>query len=116
MKKVLLILCVIAAVLFMLDGEPKKVTYSESEMREAIEEAEYYAYKEGYERGYDEGDYYARGGLIGEEDLDYAYEAGLERGYEVGYDEGYDDCLEEHGLVEEPTFDPDNLPRIKKDK
>ena len=111
MKKILIILCVIAAVIFMLDEEPKKVTYSESEMCEAIAKAEKLSFEEGYERGYDEASYYLR-----PEAEEKAYEAGLERGYEVGYDEGYDDCLEEYGLVEEYTFDPNDPPRIKKDK
>ena len=114
MKKVLIILCVIAAVIFMLDDEPKKVTYSESEMREAIANAEKLSFEEGYERGYDDASYYLRPEIWEAEGK--AYEAGLERGYEVGYDEGYDDCLEEYGLVEEYTFDPNDPPRIKKDK
>ena len=114
MKKVLIVLCVIAAVIFMFDEKHKKVTYSESEMREAIAKAEQLSFEDGYERGYDDAGYYLRPEIWEAEEK--AYEAGLERGYEVGYDDGYDDCLEEYGLVEEPTFDPDNLPRIKKDK
>lgn len=108
MKKVLIILFVIAAVIFMLDDEPKKVTYSESEMREAIEEAEYYAYKEGYERGYDEAEYYLTP-KIEEIAGERAYEAGYERGYEIGYD----DCLEDHGLIDDSYH---GTARIEKDR
>lgn len=107
MKKVLIILCAIAAAIFMLGEEPKKATYSEDEMREAVYEAEQRAYEEGYAYA----EYYFRPDLV-EAEAERAYEAG----YECGYEEGYDDCLEEHGLVEKPAFDPDDPPRIKKDK
>ena len=103
MKKVLIVLFVVIAVLCALNEEPKKKTYTKEEFQEAIAEAEYRAYK----RGYDEGEYYAKGeieqaihdaegnwGSMISEYEDAAYEAGYERGYE----EGYDDCLEEHGL------------------
>lgn len=92
MKKVLLALFVVAAVIFMLGEEPKKKTYTQEEMWEAIAEAEYEAYK----RGYDEGEYYALGELerFKSEYGDDAYEAGFEHGYETGYE----DCLIDHGL------------------
>ncbi len=110
MKKVLLLVCVIMTIMLASCEEPKKTTYSKEELQEAIAEAEYEAYK----RGYDEGEYYARGELerFKSEYGDAAYEAG----YEVGYEDGYYDCLEEHGLAEESTFDPNDPPRIKKDK
>jgi hypothetical protein len=106
MKKVLIILFVIAAVIFMLDDEPKKVTYSESEMREAIEEAEYYAYKRGYEEGYDLAKYEDKGELE-------KYEYYLDSAYDAGYEEGYGDCLVDHGLS---TEDYHGSAWIKKDK
>ena len=86
MKKVLIVLCVIAAIICVLNEEAKTETYSKEEMQEAIAKAEYEAYK----RGYDEGEHYARGRLVSDEELDYAYKAGYERGYE--------DCLVDHGL------------------
>lgn len=120
MKKVLIILCVIAAVIFMLDEEPKKVTYSEEEMREAIYEAE----KRGYEEGYDLAKYEDKGEVESIrkqlereiEGIKEEYSYYMDSAYDAGYEAGYDDCLEAHGLVEESTFDPNDPPRIKKDK
>lgn len=86
MKKVLILVSVIATILLASCGSPEKTSYSKEELQEAIAEAEYEAYK----RGYDEGAYYARAGLVSEEELDHAYEAGYERGYE--------DCLADYGL------------------
>lgn len=106
MKKVLIVLCVIVAVIFMLDEEPKKTTYSEEEMREAIYEAEQRGYKEGYAYA----EYSFRPDLL-EAEAERAYEAGYEVGYENGYADGYDDCKGGNS-----SYDPDNLPRIKKDK
>ena len=100
MKKVLIILCVITAIIFMLDEEPKKVTYSESEMREAIAKAEKLSFEEGYERGYDDASYYLRPEIWEAEKK--AYEAGCEHGYE----EGYNDCLEKYGLEEGYSYNP----------
>ena len=108
MKKVLIILCVIVTVICVLNEEPKKVMYSESEMREAIEEAEYYAYKEGYERGYDEAEYYLTPKIE-----EIAGDRGYEAGYERGYEEGYDDCLEDHGLIDDSYH---GTARIEKDR
>ena len=90
MKKVFIALFVVAAVIFTLNEEPKKTTYSKEEMEEAIAEAEHIAYKRGYERGYDEGEYYALGELerFKSEYGDAAYEAGYEVGYEDGYEDG----------------------------
>lgn len=125
MKKVLLLVCVIMTIMLASCGEPEKTTYSREELEEAIYEAE----RRAYQRGYDEGEYYAKGEIeqakhelegnlerFKSEYGDVAYEAGYEHGYENGYDDGYDDCLEEHGLVEKPAFDPDDPPRINKDK
>ena len=103
MRKVLIVLFVVAAVIFALNEDSKDITYS----REELEEAKYQAYK----RGYDEGEHNARGGLVTEEELTYAYEAGYERGYEEGYDDGYDDA--KGGKSSSNSSD---LPRIKKDK
>lgn len=86
MKKVLVLACVFLAMLLASCGSPQKTTYSKEELQEAIAEAEYEAYK----RGYEEGAYYERAGLVSEEELKNAYEAGYERGYE--------DCLADHGL------------------
>lgn len=59
MKKFLIVLFVAAAIICMLNEEPKEKTYTQAEMQEAIAEAERKAYK----RGYEEGIYYAKGEL-----------------------------------------------------
>ena len=119
MKKVLILLCVIVTVILASCGYSK----------EDLKRAEYEGYQEGFEEGYDlaqyeakaeierikaEAEYYAKGEIerFKSEHGDATYEAGYERGYE----EGYDNCLEEHGFEEESTFDPNDPPRIKKDK
>ena len=106
MKKVLLLVCVIITVMLASCDSSTEKMYSEEEMREAIYEAEQRAFEEGYAYA----EYYFRPDLL-EEEAEYAYEAGYER----GYDEGYHDCLKEYGLVES-TFDPNNRPRIEKDR
>ena len=103
MKKVLILMCVIATVMLASCG------YSKEDLNRAEERG----YHTGFEEGYDLAKHEAKGELErSEQYMDNAYEAGYERGYE----EGYDDCLEEHGLVEESTFNPNDPPRIKKDK
>ena len=101
MKKVFLLLFVIVALSLTSCG------YSKESMTEALAQAEY----EGYKKGYDEGEYYARGELervkgelerVKSDYGDIAYDAGYEHGYEIGYEDGYDDCLEEYGLLPEP--------------
>lgn len=87
MKKVLIVLFLAAVLICALNDEPKKkTTYTQEELWEAIAEAEYEAYK----RGYDEAEYYARGELerFKSEYGDAAFEAGYERGYEDGYEDG----------------------------
>lgn len=114
MKKVLILLCVIFIIVSVLNDSPKKTSYSEEEMREAIEEAEYRAHKRGFDEGYDLAKYEDRGEL---EEYEYDLESAYDAGYHEGYEEGYGDCLVEHGLqTESDTYiDPDNRPRIKKD-
>lgn len=107
MKKVLLLVCVIMTFMLASCEEPKKTTYSREELEEAIYEAERRAFDEGYAYA----EYYFRPDLL-EAEAERAYEDG----YEIGYEDGYYDCLEEHGLVEKSTFDPNDPPRIKKDK
>lgn len=110
MKKVLLLVCVVISIMLASCGYSK----------EDLKRAEYEGYQEGFEEGYDLAQYEARGEIerikheaqseierIG----DNAYEAGYEHGYEIGYEDGYDDCKGGNS-----SFDPDNLPRIKKDK
>jgi hypothetical protein len=105
MKKVLIALFVVAAVICVLNEEPKeKSTYTKDEMREAVYEAEQRAFEEGYAYA----EYYFRPDLL-EEEAERAYEAGYERGYE----EGYDDCLVDHGLDTESNH---GSGWIKKDK
>ena len=105
MKKVLIVLFVIAVIICALNDKPKeKTTYSEEEMREAVYEAEQRAYEEGYAYA----EYYFRPDLL-EAESERAYEAGYERGYE----DGYGDCLVEYGL---DTEDDHGSGWIKKDK
>ncbi len=106
MKKILLALFVVAAVIFILDEEPKEKTYTQEEMWEAIDEAERKAYEEGYAYA----EYCFRPDLL-EAEAERAYEAGYDVGYEDGYADGYDDCKGGNS-----SYDPDDLPRIKKDK
>lgn len=99
MKKIFIALIVVAAVIFTLNEEPKKTTYSEEEMREPIYEAE----RRAYEEGYAEGEYYARGEIAS---VTHAADGEIERilneygdrAYEAGYEDGYYDCLVDHGL------------------
>jgi len=99
MKKVFGLMCVIVAVILASCGYSK----------EDVETAR----KEGYDQGYADAEYYLQPDIWDAEEN--AAERGYEYGYEIGYDDGYYDCLEEHGLVES-TFDPDNPPRIEKDR
>ena len=111
MKKVWIVLFVIAAVICLLNEEPKeKTTYTKDELEEAVWEA----YERGFDEGYDLAKYEDRGEL---EEYEYYLESAYDAGYHEGYEEGYDDCLVEHGLqTESDTYiDPENRPRIKKD-
>lgn len=109
MRRIVLLVCVIATLLLASCDSPKEKMYTRDELEEAIYEAESRAYK----RGYDEGEYYAKGefeSMLGEA-LDSAYEYGYEAGYEAGYEDGYDDCSGGNTS----TYDPETRPRIKKD-
>ena len=88
MKKVLVLVCVLLTIALASCGSQTGKMYSIEDLMEAEHE--------GYLRGYDEGAYYAKGGLVSEEKVNAAYDAGYDRGYE----DGYYDCLEEHGLSE----------------
>ena len=105
MKKVFVIVCVMAVIAFMFNEPEQKVLYT----REDLEEAR----REGYEEGYSDAEYYLKPDVWKAEDI--AAEHGYEHGYEIGYDDGYYDCLEEYGLMES-SFDPDNPPRIEKER
>lgn len=91
MKKVLIVLCVIFIIVSVLNDSPVKTRYSEEELREAIEEAEYRAHKRGFDEGYNLAKYEDKAEL---EKYDYY----LESAYDAGYEEGYGDCLVEYGL------------------
>ena len=114
MKKVLIVLLLVITTMLASCG------YSKSTLISAKNEA----YQAGFEKGYDLAKYEDKGEIehiIGQYEweikgLEEEYSYYMDSAYDAGYEEGYNDCLEEHGLVEEPTFDPDNLPRIKKDK
>lgn len=114
MKKVLLLVCVVISIMLASCGYSK----------EDLKRAECEGYQEGFEEGYDLAKYEDRGELesikhqmegeierLKSEYGDSAYEAGYDVGYEDGYADGYDDCKGGNS-----SFDPDNLPRIKKDK
>lgn len=109
MRRIVLLVCVIATLLLASCDSPKEKMYTRDELEEAVYEAE----REAYKRGYEEGEYSTRGEIenIAREMGDYAYEAGYEHGYEVGYEDGYYDC--KGGNTS--TYDPENRPRIKKD-
>ena len=114
MKKVLILLCVIITVMLASCG------YSKSALIEAKNEA----YQAGFEEGYDLAKYEDKGEIeIIKSQYEWEmkgmkeeYSYYIDSAYDAGYEAGYDDCLEEHGLVEESTFDPNDPPRIKKDK
>lgn len=114
MKKVLIALFVVAAVICVLNEEPKEKMYTIDELEEAIYEAESRAYERGFDEGYNLAKYEDEGELeyIRNNANEDAYEAGYEHGYEIGYEDGYYDC--KGGNTS--TYDPENLPRIKKDK
>ena len=79
-EKIFLLLIVVLIIFLTSCGEQN--TYSKEEMQKAIAEAEYKAYK----RGYDEAEYYAKGEIerFKSEYGDSAYEAGYEDGYSDG--------------------------------
>lgn len=112
MKKVLL--------LFVLIFTLSSCGYSKTDMAQAKVEA----WREGYEEGYDLAKYESKGDIEHIrsqfdqeiEGLKEEYSYYMDNAYDAGYEDGYDDCLEEHGLVEEYSYDPANPPRIKKDK
>ena len=105
MRRIVLLVCVIAALFLASCDSPKEKMYS----REYVEQEKY----EAYNRGYADGEYYAKGEferMIGE-----AVDSGYNRGYENGYEDGYEDGCDD-SLAGETTYDPENRPRIKKDK
>lgn len=111
MKKVLIVLFVIAVVICALNDKPKEKTkYTKDELEEAVWES----YKRGFDEGYDLAKYEDRGEI---EEYEHHLESAYDAAYHEGYEEGYGDCLVEHGLqtASDTYIDPENRPRIKKD-
>lgn len=106
MKNFLIFVCVIIAFMAVFWESPQKSSYSEAEIQEAIADAEHVAYKRGFDEGYDLAKYEDKAEL---EKYDYY----LESAYDAGYEEGYGDCLVEHGLDDESSH---GSGWIKKDK
>ena len=110
MKRIILLVCIIAALLLAYCDSPKEEMYTRDELEESLLEA----YERGFDEGYDLAKYEDKGEL---EEYEYYLESAYDAGYHEGYEEGYGDCLVEHGLqTESDTYiDPENRPRIKKD-
>ena len=103
MKKVLILICVVIALMLASCGYSK----------EDLERVEYEAYRAGFQEGYDLAKYEDRCEIekIKTEEVDSAYDYGYERGYEIGYEDGYSDATDGNS-----SYDPENRPRIEKDK
>lgn len=81
--------------------------------KEDLRQAEAKGYQEGYEEGYDLAKYEAKVEIenVRLEESVAAFQDGYDHGYEVGYEEGFRDCM-----GGESTYDPNNAPRIEKER